>query len=318
MSALPPHPNYTEMEAEVERYWGKPWGANSEIGRLRTVLVHRPGPELQAIDDPTRWLWVGKPDTAKCQQEHDAMVEVLRGEKVEVINLDRSVGDRAKMYFMRDQASVVRGGVILSRMALHIRRGEERYVASRLGELGVPILHTVHGTGTLEGGNFMFLDPRTVLIGLGVRTNREGFRQVCEVLATQGVRDVIAVPQPGYLKKFPMGFVHLDVGFNVADRDLAVVFPEGIPYELLELVRARKLRMLEVPENEAMRMSTNFLVIKPGRIVTAAGNPETTRALQKAHVDVIEVEVNELMKGGGSVRCMTMPLIRDNSGGDHD
>jgi arginine deiminase len=306
------------MEAEVERYWGKPWGANSEIGRLRTVLVHRPGPELQAIDDPTHWLWVGKPDTTKCQEEHDAMVKVLRKEKVEVINLDRSVGDRAKTYFMRDQASVVRGGVILSRMALDIRRGEERYVASRLGELGVPILHTVHGTGTLEGGNFMFLDPQTVLIGLGVRTNREGLRQACEVLATQGVRDVTAVPQPGYLKKFPMGFVHLDVAINVADRDLAVVFPEGIPYELLELVRARKLRILEVPENEAMRMSTNFLVIKPGRIVTAAGNPETTRALQKAHVDVIEVEVNELMKGGGSVRCMTMPLIRDNSGGDHD
>lgn len=318
MSALPPHPNYTEMEAEVERYWGKPWGANSEIGRLRTVLVHRPGPELQAIDDPTHWLWVGKPDTTKCQEEHDAMVKVLRKEKVEVINLDRSVGDRAKTYFMRDQASVVRGGVILSRMALDIRRGEERYVASRLGELGVPILHTVHGTGTLEGGNFMFLDPQTVLIGLGVRTNREGLRQACEVLATQGVRDVTAVPQPGYLKKFPMGFVHLDVAINVADRDLAVVFPEGIPYELLELVRARKLRILEVPENEAMRMSTNFLVIKPGRIVTAAGNPETTRALEKAHVDVIEVEVNELMKGGGSVRCMTMPLIRDNSGGDHD
>jgi arginine deiminase len=306
------------MEAEVERYWGKPWGANSEIGRLRTVLVHRPGPELQAIDDPTHWLWVGKPDTTKCQEEHDAMVKVLRKEKVEVINLDRSVGDRAKTYFMRDQASVVRGGVILSRMALDIRRGEERYVASRLGELGVPILHTVHGTGTLEGGNFMFLDPQTVLIGLGVRTNREGLRQACEVLATQGVRDVTAVPQPGYLKKFPMGFVHLDVAINVADRDLAVVFPEGIPYELLELVRARKLRILEVPENEAMRMSTNFLVIKPGRIVTAAGNPETTRALEKAHVDVIEVEVNELMKGGGSVRCMTMPLIRDNSGGDHD
>lgn len=315
MSRIPPHPEYNEMESEVDKYWGKAWGATSEIGRLRTVLVHRPGPELNAIDDSTRWLWVGKPDVAKCQEEHDEMVEVLRKEKVEVVYLDRPVGDRAKMYFMRDQASVIRGGVILSRMALGIRRGEERYVASRLGELGVPILRTVHGTGTLEGGNFMFLDSGAVLIGMGVRTNREGFRQACEVLATQGIRDVIPIPQPGYLSKFPMGFVHLDVAFNLADRDLCVVFPEGIPYELLETVRTRKLRVVEVAEKEALRMSTNFLVLKPGKIVTAAGNPETTRALEKAHIDVMEVKVEELMKGGGSVRCMTMPIMRDEVGG---
>lgn len=311
MSEPPPHPKYSEMEAEVEQHWGRRWGSNSEVGRLRVVLVHRPGPELKAVDDSTRWLWIGKPDIAKCQEEHDAMVEVLRKEDVEVLDLDRSAGDRAKMYFMRDQASVVRGGVILSRMALDIRRGEERYVASRLSELGVPILRTVHGTGTLEGGNFMFLDSQTVLIGLGVRTNREGFRQACEVLATQGIQNVIPVPQPGYLNKFPMGFVHLDVAFNLADKDLAVVFPEGIPYELLETVRTRKFRLVEVTEREALRMSTNFLVVEPGKIVTAAGNPETTKALERDRVDVIEVEVDELMKGGGSVRCMTMPLIRD-------
>jgi len=46
--------------------------------------------------------------------------------------------------------------------------------------------------------------------------------------------------------------------------------------------------------------------------MTAAGNPETLRALKKEKVDVIEVSVDELMKGGGSVRCMTMPLMRDD------
>jgi len=311
MGEVPPHPKHNEMEAEVERYWGRRWGATSEVGKLRTVLVHRPGPELKAIEDSTRWLWIGKPDIAKCQEEHDAMVEALRKEKVEVLYLDRSVKDRAKMYFMRDQASVIRGGVILSRMALEIRRGEERYVASRLGELGVPTLRTVHGTGILEGGNFMFLDSQTVLIGQGVRTNREGVRQACEVLAVQGVKDVIAVPQPGYFSKFPMGYVHLDVGFNLADRDLGVVFPESIPYELLETLRTRKFRLIEVSQEEASRMATNFLVLEPSKIVTAAGNPEARKALERHGVDVIEAKVEELMKGGGSVRCMTMPLVRE-------
>jgi len=300
------------MEDEVQEYWGKRWGATSDIGTLRTVLMHRPSDELNAIDDSTKWLWIGKPNISKAQQEHDAMVRALKDEGMEVLYLDRAVGDRAKMYFMRDQACVTRGGVILSRMALDIRRGEERFVASRLGELGVPILRTVHGTGTLEGGNFMFLDSDTVLIGVGVRTNREGFRQAWEVLTTQGVKSVIAVPQSAYLRTFPSGYVHLDVAFNVVDTDLVVVYPEGVPYELIELVRERRMTMIEVPRDEALRMSTNFLVLKPSKIATASGNPETRKALEKENVEVVEVEVDELMKGGGSIRCMTMPLMRDD------
>jgi len=312
MNSEPPHPSIVPMEDEVQKYWGKRWGVNSEIGRLRTVLVHRPGDELKAIDNSTKWLWIGKPNIAKAQREHDAMVRALKGEGVEVLYLDRNVSDRAKMYFMRDQASVTRGGVILSRMALSIRRGEERFVASRLGELNVPILRTIHGLGTLEGGNFMFLDPETVLIGIGIRTNHEGFRQASDVLTTQGIKSVIPVPQSAYLHTFPSGYVHLDVAFNVIDADLAIVYPEGVPYELIELARERKLRIIEVPREEALRMSTNFLVLKPNKIVTASGNQVTMKALKKQKVEVIELGVDELMKGGGSVRCMTMPLLRDN------
>jgi N-dimethylarginine dimethylaminohydrolase len=300
------------MEAEVKKYWGRSWGVNSEIGPLRTLLVHRPGEELKAIDDTTRWLWIGKPDLSRTQKEHDAMVQTLKDEGVEVLYLDRNVADRAKMYYMRDQASVTIGGVILSRMALDIRRGEERFVASRLAELGVPILRTIHGLGILEGGNFMFLDPETVLIGTGVRTNHEGFRQASEVLTTQGVKSVVPVPQSAYLDSFPSGYVHLDVAFNVIDRDLVIVYPEGVPYELVELIRERKMRIIEVSREEALRMSTNFLVLKPSKVVTASGNQGTSKALKKEGVEVIEVGVDELMKGGGSVRCMTMPLMRED------
>jgi N-dimethylarginine dimethylaminohydrolase len=197
-------------------------------------------------------------------------------------------------------------------MALGIRRGEERFVASRLGELNVPIFRTIHGLGTLEGGNFMFLDAETVLIGTGVRTNQEGFRQACEVLTTQGVKSVVPVPQSAYLDSFPSGYVHLDVAFNVIDADLVIVYPEGVPYELIELIRERKMRTIEVPREEALRMSTNFLVLKPNKIVTASGNQETAKALKKEGVEVIEIGVDELMKGGGSVRCMTMPLMRED------
>ena len=311
MDELPPHPSYVAMEDEVEAYWGRRWGATSEIGRVRAVLVHKPGEELKSIDNLTKWVCTERISISKAQEEHDAMVRALMDEGVEVLRLNRPTGDRAKTYFMRDQACVVRGGVILSRMALEFRRGEERLVASRLGELGVPILRTIHANGTLEGGNFMFLDTETVLIGVGIRTNREGFRQASEVLTTQGVKSVLPVPLSGYLREFPCGYEHLDMTFNVVDSDLVVVYPEGVPYELLELVRERRIKAVEVTRAEALRLSTNFLVLEPRKILTASGNTETRKALESENVEVVEVGIDELMKGGGSIRCMTMPLIRD-------
>lgn len=71
------------------------------------------------------------------------------------------------------------------------------------------------------------------------------------------------------------------------------------------------MRIIEVPREEALRMSTNFLVVEPSKVITASGNEKTKKALEREKVEVVEVGVDELMKGGGSVRCMTMPLMRD-------
>ena len=37
-------------EAEQVAGWGRRWGCNSDIGRLRVVLMHRPGEEMKVLD----------------------------------------------------------------------------------------------------------------------------------------------------------------------------------------------------------------------------------------------------------------------------
>jgi arginine deiminase len=72
-----------------------PAGADSEFGRLRTVLMHRPGLELKRITPRTRHLlqFDGLPWPARAQQEHDTLADVLRTRGVEVIYLTELLQD---------------------------------------------------------------------------------------------------------------------------------------------------------------------------------------------------------------------------------
>jgi arginine deiminase len=63
-------------------------GATSEVGRLRTVLLHRPGPELSRLTprNNDQLLFDGVPWVARAQEEHDAFAEALRDRGVEVLD----------------------------------------------------------------------------------------------------------------------------------------------------------------------------------------------------------------------------------------
>ena len=66
-----------------------PHGADSEVGRLRTVMLHRPGPELKRLTprNNDKLLFDGIPWVARAQEEHDAFAAELRARDVEVLYL---------------------------------------------------------------------------------------------------------------------------------------------------------------------------------------------------------------------------------------
>ena len=66
-----------------------PHGADSEVGRLATVMLHRPGNELKRLTprNNDRLLFDGIPWVARAQEEHDAFAEALRARDVEVLYL---------------------------------------------------------------------------------------------------------------------------------------------------------------------------------------------------------------------------------------
>ena len=55
MFATPGDPPFEDRH-ELETHWGRAWGINNDVGRMRSVLVHRPGKEMDVIDPKKRPL----------------------------------------------------------------------------------------------------------------------------------------------------------------------------------------------------------------------------------------------------------------------
>ena len=64
-------------------------GATSAVGTLRTVMLHRPGPELTRLTprNNDQLLFDGVPWVARAQEEHDAFADALRQRGVEVLHV---------------------------------------------------------------------------------------------------------------------------------------------------------------------------------------------------------------------------------------
>jgi len=81
-------------------------GVDSEIGRLRSVLLHRPGSELARITSRSKGqlLLHRRPWLARAQEEHDAFAQALRDRGVAVLYLAELLQDVLEYQQARDEA----------------------------------------------------------------------------------------------------------------------------------------------------------------------------------------------------------------------
>src|SRR6476469_5226449 len=81
-------------------------GADSEVGRLGTVMLHRPGVELKRLTprNNDRLLFDGIPWVARAQDEHDAFAAALRDRGVEVLYLMDLLTETLAAEEVRDHA----------------------------------------------------------------------------------------------------------------------------------------------------------------------------------------------------------------------
>ena len=312
---------------ELKETWGEEWGIKSPFGKLRKVMLCKPGDEqkseLISQDYQLFSLPEGGLNFEKLQEEFRNFVAALEAENVEIVYMNSekpfigTYGIPLRTAPYTRAAMPVKGGIIIDRPAPAFKKGLEVFQAKKIMELGCPILYTVHGKGKFEGSNMVWVDDTSVMLGVGLRSNIEGLRQVEYILKNQGVTDIHIAYLPGHLysRKHQVGgssgMFHLDMTFGMAYYKLAVLWAGGVGYNTILWLESKGIEIIEVPDEELNACAANLLPIAPKKVMVSAFNLKITEELRKRGIEVIELDLSEFAKGGGGPTCMTLPLIRD-------
>jgi N-dimethylarginine dimethylaminohydrolase len=268
---------------------------------LRRVFVRRPG-------DVERWRefgWRGQPDRIRIVKEHEALVSLLEDAGVEVV-VGAPLDSALDAVYVHDPAAVTRAGAVLLRPGKELRQVEVPAIERDLVAAGVEILARLEAPATAEGGDMLWLDDVTLVVGRGYRTNDEGVEALRRAFPDA---NVIAVDLPHYRGRDEV--MHMLSLVSPLAEDLALVYLPLLPVRLVELLEQRGMTLVEVPDEEFEAMGCNVLALGPRRALALDGNPVTRRRLEAAGVEVHVYSGEELSrKGDGGPTCLTRPLRR--------
>ena len=279
------------------------YGAQSMTAPLRRVLVRPPGTDF------SRWReygWRAEPDAQRIAAEHEGLRATLEAAGAEVVVARTVVDGNLDAVYVYDPAIVADSGAILLRPGKESRREEVTAMRTDFEAAGIPIAAELTAPAIAEGGDTLWLDETTLVVGLGYRTNEAGAAQLADALPAV---HVVAVDLPHFHGSEEV--MHLMSLVSPLDEDLALVYLPLMPVRLVELLEQRGIQFVEVPDEEFASMGCNVLALGPRLALALAGNPDTKRRMEAAGVALRVYAGDELSrKGDGGPTCLTRPLLR--------
>jgi N-dimethylarginine dimethylaminohydrolase len=237
-----------------------------------------------------------QPSVSLLVDQHASVVTVLTDAGVQVVDVDPTP-DLPCQFNVRDAAVVIGSRLILGRMARTVRMSEPAVFGAALGAEFVDTA----SVGQLEGGDIV-VTPDEVFVGLGERTDERGYASLCDLLS--GTRKVTPI-------HLAAGVLHLDVAANLLSPDVGVLHRPSIIGDLPKSLR--EVEWIEVTDDEFAEQAVNMLVLEQGAVIVDARHERLQNALEIRGFRCITVQLSEITKVGGGVRCMTLPLVRTST-----
>ena len=289
------------------------FGGQSEVDQIKSFLLKHPKDAFMSQDNiQSQWKelnYLASPDYDIALKEYDNFVEYLKKSVPEIYYLPQNDKTGLDSIYVHDPVIITNKGTILCKMGKERRRAEPQAAGEFLRKLGIPILGTITGEGRVEGGDVVWIDERSLAVGLGDRTNEEGIRQLKD-LTRDFVDEFIVVPLPPW--KGPGDVLHLMSIISPVDHDLALVYSKLLPVPFREWLLRRGIQLLEVPDFEFETMACNILAVSPRKCAMISGNPQTRKMLEDKGIEVWEYRGEEIsVKGAGGPTCLTRPLLRE-------
>jgi len=279
-------------------------GVYNHTGVLRRVMLCKPlyyryiPLNAAAMETISKGVTVNK---EKLMHQHALLERAFRDNGVDILWVDP---DPQKPFQngTRDWGVMTKEGALIGNFLHSERKGEEINVMKCLQRENIPILGRIQ-KGTLEGGDCIYLDEKTLAIGCGARTSPEGIAEAARILKKIGVE---VVPVEIYAR-----WLHLDGVFSVLDEKLAAVCREAIPPYFMGFLKGKGFEVIEVPAEQVVgRFTLNLVNLGDHRIISTKDNP-LTETLERRGFKVIEIDFDEFMKGGSGPHCNCHDVDRD-------
>ena len=277
---------------------------------LRRVLMRS---AANAMRDADRAAWHYGPgfNPAKAASQHAALAELVAASGAEIEWIEDKADGLSDSVFTHDPSLMTNRGALILSMGKPLRAREPSLHEETYRRLGIPILGRVEAPGQVEGGDCVWLDARTLVIGRGVRSNQEGIQQISNLLTPLGV-SVYGFDLP--LWQGEEACLHLMSVISPLADDLALVYSPLLPAPFYQLLKARGIRLVEGDAEEfaaSNGLSLNVLPTNPLQVIAVAGFPKTKAAMEAAGctVEIFEADALCIACEGGPT-CLTRPILR--------
>ena len=284
----------------------------NEYSQIKEVAIRSPLNSF--IDDnklSSEWealRFHSKPDFKEAINEYTYFRSLLEDDGISIIDLPFSELLTIDSIYTRDSILITKEGLILCNMGRSSRTPEAKENFNTLSSKGYKIAGQIKAPGTLEGGDFIWIDDHHAAVGLGPRTNAEGIRQLKEILGSSVELHVVNLPQPSH----PNDVLHLMSIISPLDMDLALIYKPFMPDSFISWLLKLGLKFIEVPEKEYTFMGCNVLATSPRSIIMLEQLPEVQSELEGAGCKIRMYKGIEISrKGEGGPTCLTRPLERN-------
>lgn len=251
-----------------------------------------------------------QPDLAIASQEYDAIKAAIEQSGIQIVHVDEPEGCQDGVYTAN--WGLCRGDTCVLSVLPNRRKAEEPYAEKVLKSLGKNVIKAPYhfsGQGdNLPCGNLLFS-------GSGYRTDP----RMHDFLADKLGYDVIRLQAvPAYdQNKNPITnkvtgwpdsyFYDIDLAISVLREDLIAWCPEAFMPDSQERIRSLDIKTIEVSLEEALYFGCNN--ISSGKTVIMGNDtPKLKTAIETHGLRVNTIDIKELAKGGGFIRCTTLTL----------
>ena len=249
-----------------------------------------------------------EPNFDKAVLQYNNLISIIKSFGIDILMLPNNDNTSLDSIYTHDAGIATSSGIIICNMGKKSRKNEPKALKDFLSDNNISVIGEIKYPGIIEGGDIIWINNRTIAVGEGYRTNKEGIRQLKEILGDE-IDDLIRVPLPHWLG--PESCLHLMSNVSPIDHNLYLIYPKLLPVKFIKYLKSLNIKLINVPDKEYESMACNVLSLAPKKCIMMSGNPITKKLLESNNVEVFTYDGSEIsLKGAGGPTCLTRPIYR--------